>query len=637
MARKLSILTLVIGIAIVFSFSFAGAQMMKYQEAPMLAEMVKAGSLPPVAERLPKNPLVWGSSPDVAEQEEDPKLARYGGTLKVAHERFLWNVDTIGFARPGALIDGSMYPDVAEKLDFSSDFKTLTIHMREGMKWSDGMPFTADDIMFWWNDLFLSKHGEYSGWVSRILDKEKDTLTKVDDYTLRFQFAEPKPNFITQSRGLAGGESGAMFTAKHWASQYHPDYNPKADVSKEEQFNDLLDIVSTSVDRYIQYVDRPTLAAWKVVGFEEGQFYRLERNPYFFAVDRLGRQLPYIDFVESSWLKQGQAELIKLKTLAGESDWDTRVFGGNDVPVLLEKGPAVGIEVLMHKLDSSSFNPIVLNWKHPDPDVKAMFKNVKFRRALSVAIDRNLVNETVHLGLGQPGQGYSFPGEGVVKDIDDKWIDFDPGLANRLLDEVGMDKRDSEGFRLLPGGKEFNLVLAHRKGWRPGSVPLAEISAENWRAVGLRIRAEEQGLAMYDKWRARTYDLMIWAAGGAPLYYYGANPPYDFATWYPEEYEWYTTNGDKGVEPVSELKRIFDLDKVIRQNPYTSDEAKDAFVEFKNLAADLVLQIGAVQSVPHPTPTKMSLKNVWGRKSPKVGGDDESWFRSWYWENGVRE
>ena len=634
--RQMIFISTLTAIFVLLSFP-AWGQMMELQEAPMLAEMVKAGRLPSVKDRLPKNPLVWGSIPDVAMQEEDPKLARYGGTLKVAHERFLLNMDTIGFARPGALNDGSMYPDVAEGWEFSNGFKTLTIHMREGMKWSDGMPFTADDIIFYWEDIAKSKYGEYTDWVVRRLDKEKDRLIKVNDYTLRFEFAEPKPNFVIQTRGLAAGEAGAIFTAKHWASQFHPDYNPQAGKSAEEQFNDLLDKISPSVDRYVQNVDRPTVSAWKVVAFEEGQLYRLERNPYFFVVDREGRQLPYIDYVESSWIKQGDGELIKLKTLAGESDWDTRISGLNDIPVLREKGPSVGVEVVLHKSDSGAWNPIVLNWKHPDPDVRAMFKNVKFRRALSVALNRELVIETVFLGLGIPGQGFSQGGLGVVKGIDDKWIQFDPDLANRLLDEAGMDKRDSEGFRLLPGGKELNLVLSHRKGWRPGSVAMAEIASDNWRAVGIRIRAEEQGLSMYDRLRAETHDLFINAAGGVALYYYGANPPYDLSRFYPEEYQWYTTNGAEGVEPVSELKRMFDLDKVIRQNPYTSDKAQDAFVEFKSLAADLVLYFGQAQDLPRPTPVKVALKNVWGRKATKLWGDDETWFRSWYWENGVRE
>ena len=600
-----------------------------FSESPMLMELVAAGTLPPVEQRVPKDVLVWDAR-DVLENED---VGEYGGTLNLAHLRFGQEQKGIGFGRQTAGYQGYV-PDIAKSWEFSSDYKTLTVHLREGMKWSDGHPFTTNDIMFWWDHII---HSEYRAepLPQEGLNTRTDNIVKIDDYTLRFEFASPTPAFLGRSRGFSGGETGMMFrTAEHHTKRLHPKFSPKDGVDAKEQFNDLLDALSWP--RYLEDTESPTLSPWIVTEYQEGRVLRMERNPYFFVVDRDGKQLPYLDYVQSLGLQDVDAELIKLKIIAGEVDAEWRVIGLKDVPTLRRQAAQADIDAILMPYITNGVQPIVVNQNPPDPDKRALLRNVDFRRALSLAIDRELINETVFLGLGRPSHGFSEPG---VHDpeIDGSWIEYDAERANQMLDAIGLDQRDAEGYRLLNGNK-LTIVHIVTEGWERGALATGEFVTGFWRDVGIRtllkpvthrqrIVLEESG----DGYETRQFS---WSGMSNSQFFRGVLGPDRYAKLY---WAWWQARdkpaGERpGAEPTGAMLSLFELYDEITAT-VDSDERAILFDEYRRLMADQLFIMGTIHK-PHPFVVKTNLMNIWGKKNPATmytEGDDAR-FRSWYWK-----
>lgn len=449
-----------------------------YSEAPILAERVTAGSLPPVDQRLPANPMLITPYEDVGV---------YGGTWNMA----MVNKDNTGFLRIVGFENlvrwdpnwTKVIPNVAQSYEVSADATTYTFRLREGMRWSDGEPFSADDIVFWYeavqNNLELTPEG--NGGL---------TVEKVGDYEVIFRFESPRGLFLQEMAAFVGVHMTRF--AKHYASQFHPYYNPNiAQLVAEAGVATWVDLWNLKTDRI--GVGIPTLNAWLVetARFEpsvEGEaIVRAVRNPYYWKIDTEFNQLPYIDVVEFK-VVTSRDEVTAL-ALAGEIDMQDRNIDG--VLSLPENQATGGYELYTLTSSFSNYMAISFNQTHTDPVKREIFRNRDFRIAMSHALNRPAMIEASGLDV-QPAQVAPLNGTPWYSEtMQTQYLEYNVALANEYLDRAGYSERDAADFRLGPDGERIRITLMISDP-TPSTqyssyLPLIE---SDWEAVGIEVDVE---------------------------------------------------------------------------------------------------------------------------------------------------
>ena len=605
----------------------------QYTESPTSAELVSAGELPPVDERLPANPLVWTDYDVVAMEKEQ---GQYGGTVRIGNAGGINGLATFGLARYTADDTRTFVADMAESWEVSDDATSFTFHLREGHKWSDGTPLTAHDMQWYYDNVI---HSEYldspMGWAG--METTTDRIVAVDDFTVRFEFAKPNSLFLELSRGVAGGEAGLWSqSAPHYVQKYHPDYNrmdeyddPKEQFQKEVQ--DRLPFQMT-----IQDPERPVLWGWKPFEYAEGQIARLDRNHYFHCVDRWGQQMPYVEVMENLLLGSRDKDVILLKLVAGETHWERRLGSVTDVPFLNEQAGDT-LDFIYTIKPEGAQQGIYFSAHADDENMDALLKQADFRRALSIAIDRATINETAYFGLGKIGHGFSLPGV-FDPEIDGKWVEYNPEAASQMLDDLGITERDDEGFRTYENGETMTFILGSAPGWHPGAQESAEIAAEGWNAIGLRtvVTVASPG-DMIAEWREGISHAYVRSSIGGDVMFDLKHST--GLRWGAPSYRWWVTRDlpadeVQGVEPPDDLKYFLELgDKIL--SVISEEEREELIHERRVWMADTCWFIGMVQTVPHVLVANKKLRGIWGREEEipwKLGaGDEEFWPRSWFW------
>ncbi len=534
-----------------------------YQEAPSLAARVAAGDLPPVAERLPENPLV------IVPVDE---VGRYGGTLRRAftgpadHNNYVRVVydSLVRFDTTGAEI----VPHIVSSWQASDDFHQWTLELRPGARWSDGEPFTSDAIMFWYEGTILNTDLTPSVpvWLANS-DGSVANVVRVDDDTVRFEFDFPNTLFLTELTFRDGGDATlAAFLPGHYLRQFHPDF---ADADALQREIDAAGVTSWT-QLFMQKAlpisnpDRPTMAAW--VPFEStvsDPIFTLRRNPYYIGVDTAGNQLPYIDEVQFRFFADQQA--LNFAAVAGELDFQARHIQMTNYPVLVENGERSGYRVMTWPTFGGSDAAVWINQQYQiDPELGALLANRDFRVALSIGIDRDEIRESAFLGLGEirqpvpaPWHPY-YPGDEAAFG----YTDLDVEEANRILDELGLE-RGSNGMRTLPSGAPLRLEISVVPAFGPWP-DVAQLVAANWEALGLstdvQVRERNAHFTMRD---SNELMIEIWNDDTTAFPFTG-NPKVDprsqpatiFAV---ETRTWYATGGERGIEPTGSIKRIVDI------------------------------------------------------------------------------
>ncbi len=580
----------------------AAAQGGKYHEAPTLAEQVKAGKLPPVEQRLPEQPLVV----PVVE-----KIGEYGGIWRRA---FLGPADANNYVR--VVYDGlfrftpdgaGIEPKIALGAKSSDDFKVWTILLRKGARWSDGAPFTADDIIFWYNDVLLNKDlmPALPTWI-RNSDGTAAKVEKVDDYTVRFTYDRPATLFLSEIANQDGpDQSYAMFLPAHYLKQFHPAYTPKEDVDRMAQaasFKSWNQLFFAKAVPY-QNPDRPTMAAWMPVTRVSDPVFTLRRNPYYIGVDTAGNQLPYIDVVRFTYFADQQA--LNLAAIAGDFDMQARHIQMTNYPVLKDQEKTGKYRVLIWPTFGGSDAVVAFNTTYTaDPAIGKLMATKEFRIALSYAINRDEIKESVFLGLGEARQAVPapwhpyFPG----KEWATKYTAFDRDTANKMLDALGLTKRDPQGIRLMDNGKPATIEISVVPAF--GAWPdVAQLVAKDWEAVGIKTVVQIRERALHQEMR-QSNDLMteIWNEDTTAFPFTGGakfdprNSPLQTLTMGPLYYRWLTSNGKEGVEPIGPLKRIMQLIDTARAVGH--DGQVQAAQELFRIWADNVFEIGTVGLTP---------------------------------------
>ncbi|MBS1253922.1 MAG: putative ABC transporter-binding protein [Anaerolineales bacterium] len=598
----------------------------KYNEAPMLAEMVAAGELPPVDERLPEEPLV---------EEVVDDIGQYGGTLR---RGFVGPSDHNNYTRVtyDALVrhapDGSqVIPHIAKGWESNDDFTAWKVFLREGMKWSDGEPFTADDILFWYEHILLNEDltPTIQVWMQNA-DGSAAKVEKLDDYTVQWTFAQPNTAFLLDLANKDGADksiNNLAFAPAHYMQQFHPAFVDEAELQakvKEAGYETWVELFAVEALPHLSG-KRPSTAAWAPDGTTVAdEVFVIKRNPYYFAVDPEGNQLPYVDEVRFTFY--ADKETLNLAAVGGEIDMQGRHIAMGNYPVFVENADKGGYRVIAWPTFGGSDAVLMFNQTYVnDPAIGEMLQNKDFRIALSHAIDREAIKELAFLGIGEARQGVPapfhpyYPGDEWAF----KYTEFDPEMANKILDDVGLTERDDEGFRLRPDGERLDLEISVVPTQFAAWPDIGQLIVENWADVGVRAHLELRERTLHFAMRD-TSDLQIeiwnedttgFPFSGQPKFDPRSQPGLVFA---PLMRQWINTDGAEGIEPTPEIQRLMDI--IDEAKVSGRDRQVELAQELFRIWADNIWQIGTVGLTPMVQGVVVvneDLHNV-----PEVAGND---------------
>ncbi len=572
-----------------------GKKIGEYNEAPILRTKVAAGELLLLEKRLPEEPVVV---PPIEE------IGQYGGQLTLYS--FYADLESADLRQMTGLENLVVYdtdletilPNIIDKWEFSEDLKALTIHLRKGTRWSDGVPYTTDDIMFWWEDVILNK--ELTPIVPALYRPggEVMSIEKVDDYTIRMDFATPYPFMIPL---LALEWSGtASTTPKHYLTQFHIKYNSKAEeLAKENGFDFwyqyFLDRSATECG-ITKRVDLPTLHSFHLI--ERATNYQIyERNPYYFKVDTEGNQLPYIDRI---LLKRAiDKEMMRAKLISGETDYAWEEMGLENY-TLFKENEEKG-NYIVYPFPLSVTGPTFrLNLTTADPIKREMLNDIRFRRALSLAINRQEINDIAYFGLGTVSQMTMDPTSSFYEPLfATAYAEYDPEKANQLLDEMGLEWDEKGEYRLGPDGKkvEWTIDWFHSYFQKP-----TELVQVYWRKVGLNVTFKERAWEpVVQRMIGNKVEIMTWA-GNTGLVWSFPHPyvPVTTYPWFngsPSWALWLSTDGEEGIEPPKEVKENYQAWKDMATTADKEEIIRLAKKILKSNTENLWI-IGTVQGLP---------------------------------------
>jgi peptide/nickel transport system substrate-binding protein len=594
-----------------FLFILAGRAAAELKETPYFAARVARGVLPPVAERVPRQPAI----------AQTQRIGKPGGTLRLlmASPKDTKMMAVYGYARLVSYTPSlTLVPDILQSIDVK-DGRIFTLHLRRGMKWSDGAPFTAEDFRFWWEDVAQNRELSPEGPPDALLPQGEAPRFKVlGRYTVRYSWDHPNPLFLP---ALAGADPIYIYCPAHYLKQFHARYQSKAKLEAMVEQKDLQNWAGL-YDRMARMYRNdnprlPTLDPWILKTKPPSSRYIFARNPYYYRIDTAGHQLPYIDRVI---MTMADATIIPAKTAAGESDLQARYLNFDDYTFLKSAEKRSHYEVRLWRTGPGSQLALYPNLNVKDPVWRKLVRNTKFRRALSLAIDRHEINEAIYFGLAIEGQNTLLPQSPLYKPQYRKaWASYDLKKAGRLLDELGLTRRNSDGVRLLPDGRPMDIVV-ETSGQSADQVDVLELIRDSWRHIGVRLFVRPLQLTLFRRRVFAGYTLMSIDKGIEDGLATADTPPSEFAPTSEEQLEWpqwgqyAQAKGLAGKPPqapsVVRLERLYE----VWMNATTESERAKIWEEMLRIWADEVFTIGLVAEVPQPVVVNDRLRGV-----PKKG------------------
>lgn len=576
-----------------------------YTEAPLLAERVASNMLPPVDERLPMLPMVL---------RPEEMVGTYGGTLVVLkssiEESGLGSV--IGYEPLMRWDSQWLRPleNLAQSVEASDDATTYTLHLRQGVRWSDGEPFTADDIVFAFQSVLLNPEIRRSAPLWLRSGGEVAALEKVNDYTVVFRFKAANGLFLLRLANNAGSDLTRY--PRHYLEQFQPEFN--ADIEAlvaREGYTSWVDLFNARVD--LRNLELPVLSAWQLV--EVGETLVAERNPYYWKIDTNFNQLPYIDRVIFKPVESLDALAAAIPT---EDDQAVLVFDDEFPNFSIYDADITALKSITLISANSTRLALGLNLNHPDPVLHAALGDKNFRIGLSHAINRQHIVDEVFGGNSQPYQVAPRPESPFFNEqMAYQYTEYDLDLANQLLDDAGYANRDPEGYRL--GLDNTRISFAFETGEASGITTriLSRVVAD-WQAVGVDVRLEIMDDDANEEYNNKLFGgaqdaYLSEAVGGLdvimqPTYYFPFHP---FASFYASGWANWNINPPLGmpIEPPESIKRQMSLYAQL-QTTVDADEQAALMSELLQIAADEFLVMGTVLDPNHHLLASRNLANI---------------------------
>jgi peptide/nickel transport system substrate-binding protein len=579
-----------------------------YTENPLFDKDVEAGKLPRVEDRLPEQPLV------VLPYES---CGVYGGTLNgLARAPEAGTSDILSW-RQVALVRisddlATIVPNVARSWKWADDYKSITFELRKGHKWSDGQPFTADDVVFFFNDIVNNK------------EMSPDTTTewgvgvkaeKVDETHAKLTFDEPFPGLLTYM--ATSGSYFATFAPKHHFAQYLPAYNQNADAdAKAAGFENWIKAFDSYYDKWkdaetltAHALTVPTLESHIIEVEPDTQRRVFKANPYYFKVDSQGQQLPYIDHHYERFLN---ADLQLLSVMNGEVDYKAQGLDLTQYPTLKEKEAPGKYSVSM--VGGSIGPAMAFNITHNDKKLRSIYSDLRFRQAVSHALNRAEINDVIYFGMGKASQALPAHIPFATEADANYMIDYDVAKAEALLDEMGM-KKGGDGMRTYPDGSPFTILWEYST--QMATPDFVKVVSDQLKAVGLNVNVKElTSAATRENAKAETSDInMEWDVPYEPtliadisLYtpYYSEISPLFGVKWK----QWWISNGASGEEPPAWAKRMFEIAKEWKTVVPGTDRYMELGKELVKLNLENMTIIGTIGELPKPLIASNRLQNV---------------------------
>ncbi len=582
-----------------------------WSESPNLARKVNQGELPPVEKRLPESPSVAPS------QSAEHAPGDYGGELRVlmGRSKDVRLMVVYGYARLVAY-DRSfeLVPDILESVEDEGG-RIFTLRLRKGHRWSDGHPFTAEDFRYYWEDIANNEELSPFGLPSALMvGGESPKFEVIDSYTVRYAWSRPNPFFLP---ALAGTRPEYIYAPSHYLQRYHPRYSDREALDEKARSKGQRNWVAIHTKKYHPYKnenpDLPTLQPWMLVTSPPSTRFVFERNPFFHRVDAQGRQLPYIDRVLMTIV---DGKLIPAKTGAGESDLQARNLSFSDYTFLKESEKRTSNRVRLWQTTKGSHISLFPNLNVEDPVWRTLMRDVRFRRALSLAINRREINQVIYYGLATEGNNTVHEDSPLFRPHYRKlWSRYDLKTANALLDQLGLEARNNKKIRLLPDGRPMAIIV-ETAGEDTEQTDVLELIHDSWLKVGIKLYSKPlQREVFRNRIFAGSTLVSVWGGleNGLPI----ANmSPEELAPSSQTQLQW--PKWGQFVESQGQVGEPVDLPdaKVLLAlnerwlNASNREEREEIWHRMLEIFADQVFTIGLVASVPQPVVVNKNLRNV---------------------------
>lgn len=549
---------------------------MTYSQSPYLDGL----DLPPVEERLPEAPKIANEMPA---KQIVYEIGQYGGTLRTVSHETGWDAMVFCMQNepllntPGLLAE-EVTGNIVQDYEVSADQKEFTFYMRKGLKWSDGVPVTIEDVRFTVEDILFNEVLQPAGigaWLKSAgkPDGTPFTFEIIDDWTFKISFDEPYGGFLLQLSLTGWRGYTELVKPAHYLKQFHVDYTPLEDLEpliEESGFepgawNNLFnekDVLNWSATN-IKAIGFPVLTPYVQVSHNDSEVI-YERNPYYHKIDEEGNQLPYIDKIQTTYVQD--LAMISMKVLAGEVDHSSELIAASEIALFKENAESAGYKITSSKLHRTGTD-IFLNMTYEDPVWREVVRDVRFRQALSHALNRAEIIETVDYGFSEPS-------------LIQAGSDFNLDKANQILDDMGMTV-GSDGFRRSPSGEPFSIEF-EVSDMRPQLIPTAQLAVEHWRMLDLDVSFRQIGI---DLWSTRNAAnelkaTILWSSGPVmPTW-----PDWGNGLWGPLWSRWYNSNGEQGEEPPAEVLEFYRL--VTDINTKSLDESADLIAAIRKSLGD---------------------------------------------------
>ena len=583
----------------------------QFSDPPMLADLVSKGQLPPIQERLPKVPAVatmaWLGQ----------TVGKSGGQMRLlmATPKDTRLIVVYGYARlVGYDQEYKLKPDILQSFENDGD-RVFTFHLRPGHKWSDGQPFTTEDFRYFWEDVANNADVSPTGPpIQMLVDGEAPKVEIVDETTVRYSWSKPNPQFLP---ALAGPSPLYIYRPSHYLKLFHAKY------ADPQKLNDLMQKygqegwapLHNRMDNMYRNdnPDLPTLDPWVLTTKPPSERFIFKRNPYYYRVDAQGMQLPYVD---SLAVQISDSKLIPAKVAAGDTDLAARYLRFDNVTLLKESEQRGKYKVLLWDSGWGSQVALYPNLNANDKPWRDLLRDVRFRRALSLAIDRGQINQFKFLGLANESANSVLPQSPVFDEsFRAAWSTFDPDRANQLLDEIGLTKRGGDNIRLLPDGRPLTIVV-ESTGQSPEEDDVLQLITDSWMKIGvsLVVKPSERD-TMRNHVFAGDALLSVWTGleNGLPT---PDMSPQDLAPTTQQQLQWpmwgqYVETKGAAGQPVDmpEAQKLADLLKQW-QTASDSDTRQSIWHDMLQIYTDQVFTIGTVAGVPQPVVVSNRLHNV---------------------------